>query len=121
MASIKADVVDPSVEMQPWMLLLEGAEDGLEESLGEQGCLWASSCHAPGYMKPLAEFSIRQDCFWPRVHLHGKLQCNGWVLEGLGHLLKSGQVNGVMCSKTVMPCLPRVLLLSCLSNRSKAT
>ena len=78
------------------MLLLEGAEDGLEESLGEQGCLWASSCHAPGDMKPLAEFSIRQDCFWPRVHLHGKLQCNGWVLEGLGHLLKSGQVNGVI-------------------------
>ena len=35
MAAVKADVVDPSVEVQVWECLLEGVQDGLEIGLGQ--------------------------------------------------------------------------------------
>ena len=56
--AIKTNVIDPSVEVQIWMLGLEGAEDGLEKGFSQQWGLRATGSYAMGDVEPVAELSI---------------------------------------------------------------
>ena len=71
--AIKANVVNPSIEVEVRERLLEAGEDGLQKGLGEEWSLGASSCYARCGMEPGAEFTLGQNGLVSSVHLHGEL------------------------------------------------
>ena len=87
--AIKTNVVNPAVQMQVREILLEAGEGGLQEGLGKKWSLWAARCYSRSSMKPWAEFALCQNGLVPGVDLHGKLKCQGWVVQVLGCLLES--------------------------------
>ena len=71
--AIKANVINPPVEVEFRELLLETGEDGLEKGLGKEWSLWTPCRDSRGGMEPGTEFPLGQNGLVPGVHLHGEL------------------------------------------------
>ena len=71
--AVKANVIDPSIQAQVRICLLETGEDGLEKGLGKEWSLWTPCRDSRGGMEPGTEFPLGQNGLVPGVHLHGEL------------------------------------------------